>query len=199
MRIPESDYNLSSPPAATINLTFTGQNGKRSTVTFPVAMPTGLITSNADFANDFMPAVNTFANTLAGIYALLSSANVDVSVSFTNPFALVNMNVGDWGNGDVFEVASLSVFLQPTKTAVLNIPAPVQTIFMANDGPNRDIINVNSATSGLLLPLMEALADIPSTPTAGGLAHISDGERIDESLGYNGLSHGKRITRKLRV
>jgi hypothetical protein len=195
MRLSESDYNLNKPAAAVITVNFTDNAGRRSAKPHPVAMPLG-ISSNAEFEETFMPAVMGFSNTLGAIYAALSTANVDVSVTFTNPFALINANIGEWGGGDNLKVALLSVFLETAKTATISIPSPVQTIFMASTGPDSDIINVLSASAGLLLPLMEAYADIPLTAPDGGLIHLSDGERIDDSLGTNGLRSGKKVTKK---
>lgn len=195
MRLSEVDYLLTKPPTAVVTISFTDENGKSTSKDHPVAMPT-TVADSTGFETVFMPEVMAFSNVLAAEYALLSEANVDVSVTFTNPFALANANIGEWGGGDTLKVASLSVYLETAKTATILIPAPVQTIFLANTGPNRNVIDVSSATAGLLTALLDAYSGIPGTQPDGGLMHLSDGERIDDTLGYNGLRGGKKITRK---
>lgn len=183
-------------PAAVINVSFIGQNGKKVVKAHDIYASAAMVTNNATYESDFMPSVNSFANTLGVTYGTLSSANVDVSVTFTNPFASVNANVGEWGNGDVFELASLSAYLDTDKVATLTVPAPVQTIFLATDGPDRDRINTASATAGLLFDLMEAIGGLPDEATIPSAWGISDGERVDGTLGTNGLRIGKRIVRR---
>lgn len=183
-------------PAAVINVAFIGQNGRKVIKAHEIWASADMVIDNATFASAFMPDVNTFANNLAGYYALLSNANVDVSITFTNPFALVNANLGEWGSGDVTEVASMSLYLDTAKLANLSFPAPVATIFLDTDGPDMDIVNSASAVSGLLQPLVEALAGLPDNTVVASAWGISDGERTDDTLGSNSFRTGKRITRK---
>ena len=183
-------------PAAIINVSFIGQNGRRVVKAHEVWASADMVTDDATFQSEFMPSVDSFASALGSTYALLSTANVDVSVTFTNPYALVNSNLGAWGSGDVTEVASMGLYLDTAKIANLTFPAPVATIFLDTEGPDMDIINPASATAGLLLALIQGVADVPDNTTVASAWGISDGERVDDSLGSGGFRTGKRITRK---
>lgn len=185
----------SSVPNAKIKIAFIGQNGKTKVKQLDIRMNTTVVSNNSDYETIFMPSVNGFANTIAAMFAAVSTANVDVSVEFVNPYALVNSNIGDWGSGDVFESLSLSVYLTTDKYGNIGIPAPEQTLFLDTDGPNRDVFDVTSATSGLILPIMEAIAQLPAD-TDDSIWVISDGERVDDSVGYNGVRLGKRVVSK---
>ena len=191
MRLPVVDYG--EKPQAVINVAFVGIDGRSTNKPHPIWMGSNIV-DNGDFPT-FMGGVNNFANALAAIYALTSTANVDVSITFTNPFAVVNQNVGEWGSGDVSEELALSVYLDTDKLATMTIPAPAATLFLATSGPEMNEFDVASATTGLVLPLMEAVAGIPAS-VADSLWAISDGERVNDTLGYNGVKKGIRRYKK---
>ena len=82
------------------------------------------------------------------------------------------------GAGESAGIASLSVLTNNNKPAVMRIPGPHPDIFVAEDGPNMNIVNTNDSDLGAYLGLF----------TAGW--EVSDGEH------YASLVSGKRIHRR---
>lgn len=191
MRLDPADWGDRS--AAKVELIFIGLDGRSTSVNLQINASETLVTDNASFESDFMPSVNSFANTIAAVFAALSSANVDVRISFMNPYALVNANWGEYGTGDLTEVAVLNYYLQTDKTAKISIPAPIQGIFVTADGPDMHKIDVADL---LIAPLSQAISSPIDPATDASAWSISDMERSEATLGTNGLSHGKRNYRR---
>lgn len=191
MRLDPADWGDRS--AAKVELIFIGLDGRSTTVTLQINASETLVTDNATFESEFMPSVNSFANTIAAIFAAVSEANVDVRISFTNPYAVVNSNLGEFGTGDLTEVAVLNYYLQTDKTAKISIPAPIQGIMMTADGADMHKVNIANL---LLAPLSQAISSPIDPATDASAWSISDMERAQATLGTNGLSHGKRNFRR---
>lgn len=191
MRLDPAEWGDRS--AAKVELIFIGVDGRSTTVTLQINASADLVTDNATFESEFMPSVNSFANSIAAVFAALSSANVDVRISFANPYAVVNANWGEFGTGDLTEVAVLNYYLQTDKTAKVSVPAPIQSIFVTTDGPDMHKIDVGDL---LIAPLSQAISAPIDPATDASAWSISDMERADATLGTNGLSHGKRNFRR---
>jgi len=94
------------------------------------------------------------------------------------------------GDGDVFEKATISVHIgqtgQAEKFATINIPAPVDGIFLSASGSGRDIVDVGDAD---LQAYVQELINVT----------ISDGEVINDALGTLGMDSGRRTLARVKL
>lgn len=94
------------------------------------------------------------------------------------------------GDGvNVFEVAAVSCYVsapaEVPKFATVNVPAPVDGIFMAASGEGKDIVDVTDAA---LQQYVQQLSEH---------AFVSDGEQINITNPNGGVRRGRRITRNI--
>lgn len=133
-------------------------------------------------ASDYAAAESAI-NQIAGALAAVTDGTLS-SVTLTS---VVSSDAAA-GGGDVFENGMVNVYLDAggEKVTQLYIPAPVQGIFLATDGKNRDVIDLTDAD---LVQYVQQVAQH---------AFVSDGEQIDTTL-TNGIEGGVRTVRNLKL
>lgn len=92
------------------------------------------------------------------------------------------------GGVNVEERATVTARLgtSPSKSHTLHIPAPVDALFVATSGPDRNRVDVTETT----------LQDYIDLFGSGAEAEISDGEYINTALANHGILEGKRTHRR---
>ena len=103
--------------------------------------------------------------------ATVVSATISAEATISPPVAAVS-------NSNLSDVAVLSCYINPTKTAVLKVPAPKENVFL----PNTKVVDVNN---GALQAFVQAVA---------AFATVSDGESIDVGLGTSGIKSGALVS-----
>jgi hypothetical protein len=154
-----------------------GANGKIVNKVFDL----GDFTSGTP-AGDYGLAENA-ATQIAGALAAVTDATLS-QVTLTG---LVSTDAGA-GAGDVFENAMINTFLDAAgeKVTQIYVPAPLQGIFLAAAGVNRDVVDTGDAD---LIQYIQQLSQH---------AFVSDGEQIDVTVN-SGMKNGVRVVRNLKL
>lgn len=177
-------------PEGVVTLRFIGGDGRSKDKDIAIYRADGATLSQ------FMDSTATFASDIAATFQAATLANVDYSFKF-QPSGGSNSDLGEYGDdqADINEMVGLTVFLDTNKKANINWCAPVDGLFMGTTGPARNVVDVNDA---LLDDILAAYAGQPNPALLFSAASLSDGERIDASLGYDGLERGHRYWLKGR-
>ena len=161
--------------------TLCGSNEKKSTVKWILQDIT-----DVDLPTEWNTAVTRIQTMATNLAALTNATVCDVTISYT-----ISEDGTIPAAADVFEygqlVAALNTPAQARKTGLVNVAAPIISMFQTATGVGRDIVDLTYA------PLQTYITNLADWVT------ISDGEIIQVTSGTNGLYSGRRVVRSRRL